>query len=130
MNTRYLQIAAAADARVDNIDVAQLLRDLGEASASSGAVDLFGLCLKAQRVLERVQSTGTGGVPAETALLTSYRAMNDAGRSRLVSLAKRLETPFARQQPALTLVGGGQGRPGRVFAIGGRTHMEGASDGQ
>ena len=37
--------------RVDGVDVAQLLRDIGEASASESAVDLFRLCLGAQRVL-------------------------------------------------------------------------------
>lgn len=36
---------------VDGIDVVQLLRDLGEASAATSAVDLFRLCLSAQRVL-------------------------------------------------------------------------------
>ena len=37
--------------RVDGVDVAQLLRDIGEASASESAVELFRLCLGAQRVL-------------------------------------------------------------------------------
>jgi hypothetical protein len=37
--------------RVDGIDVAQLLRDIGEASANENAVELFRLCLGAQRVL-------------------------------------------------------------------------------
>lgn len=46
--------AKAGTTRVDGIDVAQLLRDLGEASAASSAVDLFGLCLSAQRVLDQV----------------------------------------------------------------------------
>ena len=47
-----------AGPRVDGIDVGQLLRDLGEASAASNAVDLFGLCLNAQRVLEYVHAGG------------------------------------------------------------------------
>ena len=37
--------------RVDGVDVAQLLRDIGEASANQSAVELFRLCLGAQRVL-------------------------------------------------------------------------------
>ena len=51
MNNQRPQLAGAAGPRVDGIDVAQLLLDLGEASAASSSVDLFGLCLDAQRVL-------------------------------------------------------------------------------
>jgi hypothetical protein len=40
--------------RVDGVDVAQLLREIGEASASQSAVELFRLCLGAQRVLAAV----------------------------------------------------------------------------
>jgi len=40
--------------RVDGVDVAQLLRDIGEASASENAIELFRLCLGAQRVLAAV----------------------------------------------------------------------------
>lgn len=40
--------------RVDGVDVAQLLRDIGEASANQSAVELFRLCLGAQRVLAAV----------------------------------------------------------------------------
>ena len=39
---------------VDGVDVAQLLRDIGEASANQSAVELFRLCLGAQRVLSAV----------------------------------------------------------------------------
>jgi len=39
---------------VDGVDVAQLLRDIGEASASENAIELFRLCLGAQRVLAAV----------------------------------------------------------------------------
>ena len=46
------QIAGADDVqRVDGVDVAQLLRDIGEASANESAIELFRLCLGAQRVL-------------------------------------------------------------------------------
>ena len=41
----------AAVQRVDGVDVAQLLRDIGEASANLSAIELFRLCLGAQRVL-------------------------------------------------------------------------------
>ena len=37
--------------RVDGVDIAKLLRDIGEASASESSVELFRLCLGAQRVL-------------------------------------------------------------------------------
>lgn len=40
--------------RVDDVDVAQLLRDIGEASANESSVELFRLCLGAQRVLTEV----------------------------------------------------------------------------
>lgn len=56
MSTRHLQPAGEAGPRVDGIDVAQLLRDLGEASAASSTVDLFALCLNAQRVLGHVHA--------------------------------------------------------------------------
>lgn len=56
MNSQHLQLVGAAGPRVDGIDVAQLLRDLGEASAANSAVDLFGLCLNAQRVLTQMHA--------------------------------------------------------------------------
>lgn len=40
--------------RVDGVDVGQLLRDIGEASANESAIELFRLCLGAQRVLAAV----------------------------------------------------------------------------
>jgi hypothetical protein len=40
--------------RVDDVDVAQLLRDIGEASANESSVELSRLCLGAQRVLTEV----------------------------------------------------------------------------
>lgn len=39
---------------VDGVDVAQLLRDIGEASAIESAAELFRLCLGAQRVLAAI----------------------------------------------------------------------------
>lgn len=58
MRNRHQQSVGMAGPRVDGIDVGQLLRDLGEASAASSAVDLFGLCLNAQRVLACVHAGG------------------------------------------------------------------------
>jgi len=40
--------------RVNGVDEAQLLREIGEASASQSAIELFRLCLGAQRVLAAV----------------------------------------------------------------------------
>lgn len=68
MNGQLSQLAGAAGRRVDGIDVGQLLHDLGEASAACSAVDLFGLCLSAQRVLERVHAAAPSGQPGATSL--------------------------------------------------------------
>jgi len=43
-----------AEPRVAGIDVAQLLREIGEASAQESSVELFRLCLRAQCVLQQV----------------------------------------------------------------------------
>ncbi|TQK00163.1 hypothetical protein [Herbaspirillum sp. SJZ107] len=119
MKNHSLHIAGTPGLRVDGIDVAQLLRDLGEASAASSAVDLFGLCLSAQRVLERVHATtsspAAGTSWAEAELLGSYRAMSDDGRSRLVSMARRIQKPFARQRPGLMLIEGSRDTPNCGF---------------
>lgn len=40
--------------RVDGVDVTQLLHDIGEASAQESSVELFRLCLGAQRVLQQM----------------------------------------------------------------------------
>lgn len=55
LNSEVTQKSGASPtlpARVDGVDVAQLLRKIGEASASHSSVDLFSLCLDAQRVLQ------------------------------------------------------------------------------
>lgn len=46
--------AGGDTSRVDGIDVGQLLREIGEASAQESSVELFRLCLDAQRVLQQV----------------------------------------------------------------------------
>lgn len=101
MNTRHLQIAAAAGARVDSIDVAQLLRDLGEASASSSAVDLFCLCLRAQRVLAQADARS---VAAEVRVLGCFRAMSDECQPEALCMMESLADAYPRQRPTLTLV--------------------------
>lgn len=87
MNSRHLQIAGAAGPRIDGVDLAQLLRDLGEASATSSAVDLFGLCPNAQRVLVCLQ-TGVVTAPSaatEADLGADFHALSPGGRYRLCS---------------------------------------------
>lgn len=42
--------------QIDGVDVEQLLREIGEASARTSAVALFGLLLSAQRVLAHMQT--------------------------------------------------------------------------
>ncbi|AXA93574.1 hypothetical protein DPH57_21960 [Massilia sp. YMA4] len=98
----------AGPTRIDGVDVAQLLHGLGEASATSSTLDLFGLCLSAQRVLGHVQ---TGSVRAlaqdEVAVLAAYRAMNGTMREIVLEFARTLAKPAVSQQPSLSLVKGG-----------------------
>jgi len=133
MKNHYLHIAGAAGPHIDGIDVAQLLHDLGEASAASSAVDLFGLCLNAQRVLARIDADAANprkGSVGEAVLMATYRAMDDDGRDRLVSFSGHLQKRFPRPLPVLTLIEGRQGQFGGGFAAGGRTNMERTSDGK
>lgn len=53
--------APAWSMRIAGLDVGELLRGIGEASACTSSVDLFSLCLSAQRVLTEV---GTRGIDA------------------------------------------------------------------
>lgn len=100
---RHLQQAML---RIDGVDVDQLLRDIGEASASSSPVDLFDLLLGAQRVLA---AAGTSRVtPNEAVLLANYRSLNNYGRNSLIRLSEQYLKRLARTQPALTLVRGDQ----------------------
>lgn len=103
-----ITLATAKPAGTDN-DVAQLLHDIGEVSANSNPVELFRLCLEAQRVLTNAQ-TGGVGIPAaaEAVLLASYREMAVDGQARLVGFARQLQGRFPRQRTALTLVRSGQ----------------------
>ncbi|MFJ1467725.1 hypothetical protein [Massilia orientalis] len=91
--------------RIAGIDVAKLLRDIGEASANDSSTALFGLLLSAQQVLTQVQaSSPTIRTPREDALSATYHAMNDNGQDRLVSYARHLQKRFSRQRATLTLV--------------------------
>lgn len=101
MNTRHLQIAGAAGRRIDSIDVAQLLRDLGESSASSSAVDLFGLCLRAQRVLVQAD---TYGAATEARVLGYFRAMSDECQAEALCMLESLADAYPRRRPTLSLI--------------------------
>lgn len=46
--------AGLLTSRVDGVELAQLLREIGEANASESSVALFRLCLSAQRIGEVV----------------------------------------------------------------------------
>lgn len=46
--------AGLLTSRVAGADVAQLLREIGEANASENSIALFRLCLSAQRMLQRM----------------------------------------------------------------------------
>lgn len=50
--------AGAEMSRIAGVDVGQLLRDLGEASACTNPIEPFRLCLSAQRVLVQVAPSG------------------------------------------------------------------------
>jgi hypothetical protein len=90
--------------RIDGVDVDRLLRDIGEASASTSAVDLFGLCLVAQRVLARV-TAGPGSAPDEGELVAAFRAMDDSARSDMLSVMESVATANPRRPPvALAMV--------------------------
>ena len=103
MNTRHLQPVRTSVLSVDNIDLAQLLRDLGEASAMSSAVDLFGLCLRAQRVLAQLDACGTP-LPMEAQMLGYFRAMRDDCQPDALCMMQSLADASPRQRPTLTLV--------------------------
>jgi hypothetical protein len=102
-----LQSAGMAATRVDGIDIGKLLHELGEASATTSATDLFGMCLAAQRVLQLVQAgSATVAAPGEAALLTHFRTMDDDSRDFVAGVARSIAGRFPRARPALTLVHG------------------------
>jgi hypothetical protein len=87
------------------IDVALLLRDIGEASASTNPVELFRLCLDAQRVLARVQDGHSDSTaPGEVALLAAFRASAEDARADIILMAQAIAGVSPRSRPALTLL--------------------------
>lgn len=104
MNRRHITTPAL----VDGVDVAHLLHGIGEASAESSPVDLFGLCLDAQRVLGQVSTSGAGILsPEEAAVLAAFRALSRPQRDIMLGFARACAEQPARQRPALALVKGG-----------------------
>jgi len=54
-------LSPSALTRIDGIDVSQLLRDIGEATACTDPIELFRLCIGAQRVLSHAHDISAGG---------------------------------------------------------------------
>jgi hypothetical protein len=105
MSNYHLQLASTVEPRIDGINVAQLLHDLGEASATTSAVDLFGLCLNAQRVLAHLHVDAVGTSPDESALLAAFRTMDDSARSDMLPVMRSIAEQFPQRPPmVLTLV--------------------------
>ena len=103
MNTRHLQSVRSSGQPIDSIDMDQLLRDLGEASADNNAVDLFALCLRAQRVLAQVEACGTP-LPVEAQALGYFRGMRDDCQPDALCMMQSLADAYPRQRPTLSLV--------------------------
>jgi hypothetical protein len=91
--------------RLTGIDVAQLLRDIGEASANTSPLELFRLCLDAQHILSQLD-TGAAETPTqdEAKLLADFRATDTWGRAFMRRLARQQATRDTQQRPTLTLV--------------------------
>lgn len=97
--------ATTGTERVAGIDVAKLLRDIGEASANNSSTALFGLLLSAQQVLAQVQAdSGRAVTLDEAGLLSAYRAMSDQAQREVVTAARAGAQQFPRRQSGLILV--------------------------
>jgi hypothetical protein len=103
MNTQHLQSVRPSGQPVDSIDMAQLLCDLGEASAHSSAVDLFALCLRAQHVLAQVAACGAP-LPVEAQALGYFRAMRDDCQLDALDMMQALSHAYPRHRPKLAIV--------------------------
>jgi hypothetical protein len=97
--------------RIDGVDVSHLLRDIGEAAACTDPVELFRLCLAAQRAL----LAGAGGDGAgqrlsidEADLLSLYRSMDAEARVDATLALQGLARLFPRCRPAPALIQTGQ----------------------
>ena len=87
-------MSAAVEApRVDGVDVAQLLRDIGEASAQESSVELFRLCLGAQRVLSAYAASANSGKKLSMKALVSSEACSSK------SSASEVELKHVRSSP-------------------------------
>jgi hypothetical protein len=105
MSTLSTVPATAGIARIAGVDIDQLLRDIGEASAQDSSTALFGLLLSAQQVLAQVQvDRAYVTTQCELSLLVMYRALNGTGRDYLIGMARQFQKSFPRQRTALTLV--------------------------
>lgn len=110
MSNQNLQLIDAGVRRFDGVDVTQLLRDLGEASAASSAVDLFGLCLTAQRLLVCMHAAGCAvgagnNPPNEAAWLAAFRKMDDRSRENMLPAMQAIAEDFPQRSPvSLALV--------------------------
>jgi len=103
MNTRPLQSVRPSGQPVDSIDMAQLLRDIGEASVDNSAVDLFALCLRAQQQLAQVAACGAP-LPVEAQVLGYFRAMRDDCQPDALSMMESLSYAYPRHRPKLAIV--------------------------
>jgi hypothetical protein len=103
MNTRHLQSVRPSGQPIDSINMDQLLRDLGEASAGNSAVDLFALCLRAQRVLAQVAACGVP-LPVEAQVLGYFRAMRDDCQLDALDMMQSLSHAYPRHRPKLAIV--------------------------
>ena len=114
MSTLSTVPATAGTARIAGIDVGQLLRDIGEASANDSSTALFGLLLSAQQVLAQVQADRAHvTTQCESSLLVMYRALNGTGRDYLIGMARQFQKSFPRRCTALMLVHSGRDRSSR-----------------
>ena len=96
--------ATAGAARVAGIDIDQLLRSIGEASADDDSTALFGLLLDAQQVLAQVQADrARAATQREATLSATYHTLNDTGRGYLLGMARQLQKSFPRQHVTLAL---------------------------
>lgn len=98
-------LATTGTDRVAGIDVAKLLRDIGEASANNSSTALFGLLLSAQQVLAQVQAdSGRAVTLDEAALLSAYRAMSDRAQREVIAAARAGAQQFPHRPSGLILV--------------------------
>jgi hypothetical protein len=104
MNMLSTFCATKAADRIAGVDIDQLLRSIGEASANESSTVLFGLLLSAQEVLAQAYANGRLLTSAERTLLTTYRGMNDHARGQIIMAALTGTEHSPRQCPDLALM--------------------------